>query len=139
MTNTLPPTEHKPMFSIVTLAETLMQARRESVIKLLTERGFVAIADALHDFDAQKVSWGAWQRILEAPVNFSVEEMVSALVVHAEDIHAEIQRYKDKVVKSPDLSDQGPYATGDDAEVAEENGLTIEELRRQRATEDLLP
>lgn len=34
------------------------------------------------------------------------------------------------------LSDAGPYATPDDAELASELGLTVEQLRAQRAAED---
>lgn len=38
---------------------------------------------------------------------------------------------------APDLSDAGPYATGEDAEIAAELGIAIEELRRQRAQDDI--
>lgn len=38
--------------------------------------------------------------------------------------------------KLPDLSDRGPYATKEDSETARELGITVRQLRQQRANED---
>lgn len=41
--------------------------------------------------------------------------------------------------KKIDLSDAGPYATAEDQETADWNGITVARLRRDRAREDLEP
>jgi hypothetical protein len=37
---------------------------------------------------------------------------------------------------APDLSDDGPYATAEDSEMAQAAGVSIAQLRRDRAAED---
>lgn len=41
------------------------------------------------------------------------------------------------ITEGRDLSDLGPYATGDDKQIASERGVTIEDVRKERALEDL--
>ena len=47
------------------------------------------------------------------------------------------QKPKPRNLKNPDLSPSGPYATAEDIGIARERGITVKQVRQERANDDI--